>query len=229
MVNVHQVHRSSDTWERDITLLACILRLRCQPPVPYEDIADVLLTLLPTPTRKLAERLAPHDIQVSFLEHGIRTLLTDYLQKVFENAELLESKPWMVAQAWSRESVGAILSVTRSDLKGHSVIEDDEMGLQIRWRKENDWRAGSTPLGRPQRVNIDREGSVSPVERHSNREMSWEPIAPEVQRGSMARSPHDSFAEQLEEVRQVEESVKGKGDTRSSIDNNWTRIVANPV
>jgi hypothetical protein len=210
MVNVHQVHRSSDTWERDITLLACILRLRCQPPVPYEDIADVLLTLLPAPTRKLAERLAPHDIQVSFLEHGIRTWLTDYLQNVFENAELLESKPWMVALAWSRELVGAILSVTKSNLKGHSVIEDDEMGLQIRWRKENDWRAGSTPLGRPQRVNIDREGSVLPLERRSNRQMSWEPIAPEVQRGLMARSLHDSFADQLEEVRLVEESVKGK-------------------
>lgn len=45
------------------------------------------------------------------------------------------------------ELVGEMVGAAGLDKKGYSLAEVEEMKLQICWRRNGDWRAGSIPDG----------------------------------------------------------------------------------
>jgi hypothetical protein len=111
-------------------------------------IADILLELIPGQVDRLAKRLGPFDTLGFLLEGGVKQWLIEYLRQSFEYAEHWSSELWTMTQGWSMDMVGNVLRITELDRKGYSVMEDNEVRLQIKWRMERDWRAGSTPLGK---------------------------------------------------------------------------------
>ncbi|KAL2071620.1 hypothetical protein VTL71DRAFT_12855 [Oculimacula yallundae] len=151
----------------DMELLTCLLRLRCSPPVPYSVIASLLLqrdtSFLGKDWGGEGERL--------------KLWLEAFLREVYERAEEWESEAWKLARRWRREHVrelvgglGLVLgsgcgsgsrsgggnrnvstSIAGED-DGYVVMEDAGLELQIKWKKEGDWRAGSTALGRSERL-----------------------------------------------------------------------------
>jgi hypothetical protein len=151
--------QGSNIWKRDITLLCCVLRLRCQPAVPYEAIADVILCLLPDVVDRLAKRVWVHGGLGSF-KSGMRQWFTEYLQQSFEYAEHWSTELWIATQGWSTDVVGEVLRITELNRLGYGVMDDAEVRLQIKWRKEGSWKAGSTPLGGPRSVDTLRAARI---------------------------------------------------------------------
>lgn len=148
MEKIINIHEDPDNWKRDITLLCCVLRLRFQPTVPYTAIADVILELFSYLVDELGKRVGP--INGLEPEQGrMKPWLVEYLQQAFEYTEHWETEPWVVVtQGWSMDMAMQVLKLTQLDRKGFSVVEDDEMRLQIKWRREGSWKAGSIPLGK---------------------------------------------------------------------------------
>jgi hypothetical protein len=195
MEGVHNVFQRHKVWKRDITLLCCVLRLRCQPAVPYVRIADTLLELLPCQVDRLAKRLGHFDTPWFLLEGGVKQWLIEYLRLSFEYAEHWNSELWTMTQDWSMDMVGNVLKITELDRQGYSVMEDSEVRLQIKWRMERDWRVGSTPLGKSMRFEAVRAAAIDPV-------------GNQVSTASKSHSPRKSFANQMEEVRLIEDNMK---------------------
>ena len=76
----------------------------------------------------------------------MKSWLAEYLQQSFEYAECCSTDHWSATQYWSAETVGEVLHLTELDRGGYGVMEDAEARLQIRWRREGNWKAGSTPF-----------------------------------------------------------------------------------
>jgi hypothetical protein len=161
----YKIRQDSNVWKRDITLLCCVLRLRCQPVVPYETIADVILDLLPGVPERLAGRVG------AWAGFGppkgrMKLWLAEYLQQSFEYAEHWNTELWSATQDWAMDIVGEVLRVSQLYEKGFTVADDAEVRLQIKWRKEGNWKAGSTPLGRPLAVGVLRAATADATRGH---------------------------------------------------------------
>lgn len=168
MEESYSVYQDPDTWIRDITLLCCVLRLRCQPAVPYNEIADIVLRLWPCPADRLVQKVGPVDRWVTPLGSGMRPWLAEYLQLSFEHAEQFNTGLWAETQDWAMDMVREVLRITKLGQKGYIVMEDAEVGLQIKWRREGNWKAGSTPLAMPRR-NHALEAAQAIVLRNSEK------------------------------------------------------------
>jgi len=141
--NIH--HRT--LWERDVILLTSILRLHCQPPPSYKLIAELLIKTWSDIIWKLAKDVVSIDTQAEILasEAGTKNWLTEYLQQRYELAEEWGSELWITARDKDRSMAEEILRVTGLNEMGYEVIDEEEMQLQMKWKKEDDWRYGSTP------------------------------------------------------------------------------------
>ncbi|KAF4630146.1 hypothetical protein G7Y89_g7995 [Cudoniella acicularis] len=96
-------HRSDSTWNKDITLLTCIFYLRYQPSVPFEDIAEHLLTTCPTRMIKLAEDTEKEKMtkeeRVEWIASGqMKQRLSGILKDKFEQAEQDMTRSYIMAR-----------------------------------------------------------------------------------------------------------------------------------
>jgi hypothetical protein len=145
MVECEACHRTP--FQREVTLLTSILRLHCQPPPSYREIAEPLLKTWPDAVRKLVQDVVPLETQaeVFALESSTKEWLTGYLQESYDFAEQWDSDPWTTARDKDRSMVEEILRVTGLKEMGYKVMDREEMQLQMKWKKEGDWRYLSTP------------------------------------------------------------------------------------
>ncbi|KAK6584125.1 hypothetical protein PZA11_003855 [Diplocarpon coronariae] len=136
-----KTNRKATAWKEDIQIMTCLLRLRCQPAVPYHMIAALLLETQPS----VVEDFAPEEAS---LENSRREWLEKYLEEIYDGSEKWESEAWKSARSCDETVVRDVLKVTGLDVQESefAVMEEDELLLQIKWRKEGDWRAGSTPI-----------------------------------------------------------------------------------
>jgi hypothetical protein len=160
-----KICQGSNLWKRDITLLCCVLRLRCQPVVPYEAIADVILDLLPNVADRLAQQVGAAG-EFRPPRGRIKLLLAEHLQQSFEYAERWSTELWKSTQDWSMNVIGEVLRVTELHKKGYMVMDDAEVRLQIKWRKEGNWKAGSTPLGNRSSTDRLRTATANAIRGH---------------------------------------------------------------
>jgi len=91
------------------------------------------------------------------LECDLKQWLTGWLEESFNYREERELGTWAKAKDWDEEAVREIMRIEGLNEKGYVVAGMEEMNYQIRWRREEDWRAGSEPLGRPSRIDIAEE------------------------------------------------------------------------
>lgn len=99
----------------------------------------------------------------------IKGWLTQNLEEKFDYAERWGSKTRKTAKEMDSGVVREVLRVTdlfrkggkgMDEGEGYEVVDDDdEVELQIKWRRAGDWRAGSLPLGRSKRR---RYGAICP-------------------------------------------------------------------
>lgn len=137
MAKKHKVHRNPNAWKKDIQVLTCLLRLRCQPPVPYSIIANLLLKTKPSLMVKLSEKVAPSEVTV---ENGMADWMEKYLEEVYDNLEKWESEPWKLARGWNEDVVREMMRVAGLDVTGggYEVMDEGELALQIKWKKNGD-------------------------------------------------------------------------------------------
>ena len=67
------------------------------------------------------------------------------LEENFKGAEFRGDQKWYRAKDVDAELVGEMVRAAGLDKKGYRLAEAEEMELQIRWRRNGDWRAGSIP------------------------------------------------------------------------------------
>ena len=67
------------------------------------------------------------------------------MESTFTNAENSTSAPWLKARNFSAEAVGDILRVTGLAGRGYEISSEEEVSVQVDWRRVGDWRAGSVP------------------------------------------------------------------------------------
>lgn len=162
---VHRIHRGNDSWIKDIKVLTCILRLRCQPAVAYVNIAEYLLAVWPVAMLRLAGRKysAARDLPADLdaIKELKEEYTNDFLPRLFEACENEESDEWNVAREWEDATVCEILKHTGLGDLGYEVADKGEMNLQILWRKTNDWRAGSIPEPRGKTNNYEDHTGTS--------------------------------------------------------------------
>ncbi|CAG8983733.1 hypothetical protein HYALB_00006302 [Hymenoscyphus albidus] len=146
---IHRIHRGNDSWIKDIKVLTCILRLRCQPPVTYVNIAEYLLAVWPVAMLRIAGRRysaardLPADLEAN--KELKEEYMNDLLPRIFTTCENEEEEAWKVAKEWDDTTVREILKHTGLGELGYEIADEREMALQILWRKTNDFRAGSFP------------------------------------------------------------------------------------
>lgn len=150
----HKVHRTQPAWKRDILFFTCILRIRTQPAVSYTNIVQILLVEFPGSVTRLLRRIAPEDIKPTMrLQHRClhNIAAMSWLEKYFELkigvAERYGTEIWKRTVELEDQVVWGVLYITGLVEKGCGVMSKDEARLQIKWRKQGDWRAGSEPLG----------------------------------------------------------------------------------
>ncbi|KAJ5041096.1 uncharacterized protein L3040_005650 [Drepanopeziza brunnea f. sp. 'multigermtubi'] len=146
---------SANAWKKDIELVTCLFRLRCQPPIPYPIIAGLLLKTLPSVIGRIAETERSEDKNP---ERGMKEWLEMYLEQVYDGSENLQSEGWKSARSWDEAVVKELLILSGLNLNGneYQVMGEKELALQIKWKSEGDWRAGSTPLEPLRRFNRAR-------------------------------------------------------------------------
>ena len=129
-------------FKRDVNLLTCILRLRYQAPVAFKTIADVLLETWPVRAKQLVEKCVEEELAAD-----AGATLSEYIESIFDWAQQECSGSWDLARTWDSQEVQTLIRLLGFD--GYEVMDDKEVMLQINWRREEDWRAGSILLGRP--------------------------------------------------------------------------------
>ncbi|KAG9239640.1 hypothetical protein BJ875DRAFT_436398 [Amylocarpus encephaloides] len=144
----HKGKRGGTPWTKDITLITCILRLRAQPPVPYPRIADFLISKKLATNQQLASQTTS-SAHSRDAHTELKEWMMDFLPGMLETAEKEKATGWEMAREWDDGVVGEILQATKLAGEGYRVVEREEMEMQIKWRREGDWRAGSEPLSRP--------------------------------------------------------------------------------
>jgi hypothetical protein len=77
--------------------------------------------------------------------------LVQCLEENFKGAEFRGDQVWYSAKHVDAELVGEMVRTAGLDKRGYTLAEAEaeEMKLQVRWRRNGDWRPGSIP---------DREG-----------------------------------------------------------------------
>jgi hypothetical protein len=98
---------------------------------------------------RLAKDAAPQELWPTFVEEGMKDWLAEYLEDDFKAAEFWESRTWLKAREMDEAVVSEMLRVAGLDEMGYVLATEEEMKLQIRWRRDGDWKAGSVPEGRP--------------------------------------------------------------------------------
>ncbi len=137
MAKEHKVHRNPNAWKKDIQVLTCLFRLRCQPPIPYRIIANLLLKTKPILMVELSEKIAPSEVTV---EKGMADWMEKYLEEVYDNLEKWESEPWKLARVWNEDVVKEMLRVAGLDMTGggFEVMDEAELTLQVKWKRGGD-------------------------------------------------------------------------------------------
>ncbi|KAE9378122.1 hypothetical protein N431DRAFT_461665 [Stipitochalara longipes BDJ] len=182
----------NDAWKKDILLLICIMRLRVQPEVPYNEIADILLKTLSkhhsgitekaTNLAKLpsatcsnttlanstsADLILANSTSVGSLvvnneddekEMWMKEWLVQYLEGAFMGAEIQGDQAWWRARDMDSGVIGELLRAAGLDGRGYVVASKEEMKVQVRWRREGNWRAGSVPEGLIVQTNVGTIG-----------------------------------------------------------------------
>ncbi|EPE28609.1 hypothetical protein GLAREA_09730 [Glarea lozoyensis ATCC 20868] len=110
----------------EIKFLICVLRLRCQPPVPYPHIESYLN-------------------QIMGLSH-------EKLSDIFDREEREETNLWEDAKTCDDWNVERILIISGVDREGYRLAERKETDAQIKWRRTKDWKVGSL-LMKPDEVS----------------------------------------------------------------------------
>jgi hypothetical protein len=134
--------------KQDIDLLICVLRLRCQPPIPYSAIASYLLDAFTVPILRRAgfNVSSVRDIPKGFdIEKQTAGWMEKNLPEIFAEEEKKKSRAWRRAKKWDGELVRVLLKISELDEVGYEVVGREEMEVQIEWRKTGDWKAGSVP------------------------------------------------------------------------------------
>lgn len=144
MEETNSINQGSHAWMRDIMLLCCVLRLRCQPSVPFEAIADIILSLWRDVVEALARQIGGPGVSRA-VENGIRSWFIDYLRQSFEHNGQCSTELLGATRAWAVETIQVVLDPTELDTRRYRVMEDSEVHLQLRWKQEGSWKAGSTP------------------------------------------------------------------------------------
>ncbi|KAH7350833.1 hypothetical protein BKA65DRAFT_593712 [Rhexocercosporidium sp. MPI-PUGE-AT-0058] len=217
----HKVQRSPNAWKKDMQVLTCLLRLRCQPPVPYPLIASLLLRTRPSLMVRLSAKVGPKVAPKDGVKWGknMQTWLEMYLKDIYEKGEVWGSEAWKVAREWDGhgvrelvESMGMLGMSGTGDVGGENgfmVIEEEELEVQIKWRKEGDWRAGSTPLGRPERL-VDEKLLRDPVT--SNPVVGLEDGSSPIYHGVEAGDPPSDISQiQRSQRRQWKHTIRAQG------------------
>lgn len=119
-------HRNAN-HKQHVTLIACILRLRIQPSVPYPEIAAILTTTLSDLTARFAKKVAPRDVKSSLPKQGMSKWLTEWLEEAFDNAEDWGSPIWIEARDWDEQNVRKMLKISGLEKKGYVVASEEEM------------------------------------------------------------------------------------------------------
>jgi hypothetical protein len=70
-----------------------------------------------------------------------------YLEEEFSSAEFRRDQTWRKAMDMDSTVIGEMLKASRLEKRGYILAPKDETKLQIRWRMNGDWRAGSVPEG----------------------------------------------------------------------------------
>ncbi|KAH7419943.1 hypothetical protein BKA64DRAFT_699946 [Cadophora sp. MPI-SDFR-AT-0126] len=227
----HKVHRSPNAWKKDIQVLTCLLRLRCQPPVPYSVISSLLLQTRPSLMVGLSAKVAP---EVVTPEKGLQEWLENYLQNIYEKGEEWESEAWKLAREWNGDAVRDMVSSAGLGIGDGGqedefmVMGEEELDLQIRWRKEGDWRAGSIPLGRPTRLDVDEQLLIpisSPIPYFAASELESDLNCPfrAMDKSDMPSAPRQV---QLDERRQWRHTIGAQRQKKSDnpiAPSSWTK------
>jgi hypothetical protein len=96
---------------------------------------------------RLVNHAAPKEIQTIVIENGLKDWLVEHLEEDFTVAELRDFGTWRKAREMEESVVWGDAEGSGLDFIGYVLTTEEEMQLQIRWRKEGDWRAGSVPEG----------------------------------------------------------------------------------
>tara|TARA_R110002060_G_scaffold51441_2_gene62419 strand:- start:790 stop:1089 length:300 start_codon:yes stop_codon:yes gene_type:complete len=82
--------------------------------------------------------VAPKDVTS---ENGLQEWLEMYLQDIYEKGEEWESEAWKLAREWSEDAVRDMVRRAGLAVGGKDefvVMDEEELELQIRWRREGD-------------------------------------------------------------------------------------------
>jgi hypothetical protein len=221
MAKVHKVHWGKDAWKKDILLLTCILRLRVQPSVPYHEIANFFLRTLSALMVHLANKVVPDEIRPTFMGKGMKEWLVGYLKEDFNAAEFWESQTWLKARETDEAVVREMLRIAGFGEMGYVLADEEEMELQIRWRRDGDWKAGSVPEGRTMVGSVQKSMGGKRFDGMTHRSLAELPESPVLsrqrrltvgaenpQRLASRNTPNmQTFAEQLEELKHVQNAL----------------------
>lgn len=144
MEETSSINECSHAWTRDIMLLCYVLRLRCQPSVPFEAIADIILSLWGDVVEALARQIGGPGVSKA-VENGVRPWLIDYLRQSVDNNGQCSTELLGATRAWAVETIQVVLDLTELNTRRYRVMDDSEVQLQLRWKQEGSWKADSTP------------------------------------------------------------------------------------
>lgn len=140
MANMHQAGYGI---EIPLELMTCLLRLRCQPPVPYPMIARILQEVHPAATVSYTPESAPW---VTSPDPNKR--LEAHLEQVYDNLEKRQSETWKAARGFDEAALKVLLRNTELDAK-FGIMGIKELTLQIKWKKDGDCRLDSEAATSP--------------------------------------------------------------------------------
>jgi hypothetical protein len=80
-------------------------------------------------------------------EKWMKDWLVQYLENDFKGAEFRGDQTWWKARDMDSEVVGEMIRAAGLDGRGYVLAAKEEVELQIRWRRDRNWRAGSVPEG----------------------------------------------------------------------------------
>jgi hypothetical protein len=121
-------HKNPD-YKQNITILACILRLRIQPSVPYPLIAYILLSTLPDLTKGFLKKVAPKEVQS---EGRVEEWLIHWLEAAFETAEKQQEGAWKQARIMKEDGgVSEVLAITGLNDQGFGVASEEEVNCKF--------------------------------------------------------------------------------------------------
>ena len=90
----------------------------------------------------ISTRMLPRDDNS---EKWMKDWLVQYLEIDFKGAEFRGDQTWWKARDMDSEVVGEMIRAAEFDGRGYVLAAKEEVKLQIRWRRDRDWRAGSVP------------------------------------------------------------------------------------